>query len=92
MAYNEEFTPGNWGGPNHPPSRSVSLRSSTGAAPEALTAGTGWLYSEFVTVYLAGYDYRTGSGSGAGRRAPEDLRGGHLVAAVLPRSICLGRQ
>lgn len=73
MAYNEEFTPGNWGGPNYSFTLGSAVLSNTGAAPEALTAGTAWLYSEFVTGNLAGYDYSTGSGSGRATSA-EDLQ------------------
>jgi hypothetical protein len=61
MAYNEEFVPGNWGGPAY----NYYLSNNTFANPtnvvsSTLTEGTAWLYSQFSTGTLGGYDYSTG--------------------------------
>ena len=54
MAYNEEFIPGNWGGPAY----NFFLSNNTfGPAAGTLTEGTAWLYSQFAAGTLVGYDY-----------------------------------
>lgn len=71
MAYNEEFVPGNWGGPNYNFTLGNAVLSNTGAAPEYLTAGTAWLYSQFASGTLQDYDYSTGSSSTRATTAQE---------------------
>jgi hypothetical protein len=71
MAYNEEFVPGNWGGPNYSFSLGNAVLSNVGAPPEYLTAGTAWLYSQFASGTLAGYDYSTGPSSNRALDAEE---------------------
>jgi len=61
MAYNEEFVPGNWGGPAYNYYLSNNTFSNPGnTVSGTLTEGTAWLYSQFASGKLSGYDYSTG--------------------------------
>jgi hypothetical protein len=57
MAYNEEFVPGNWGGPAYKFFLANSALSNSSVPYSPLTEGTAWLYSHFAAGTLAGYDY-----------------------------------
>jgi hypothetical protein len=64
MAYNEEFVPGNWGGPAYNYYLSNNTFSNpTNTVASTLTEGTAWLYSQFAAGTLGGYDYSTTSTS-----------------------------
>lgn len=61
-----DFTPGNWGGPTY----YYSLGNVSQPVPANgvgsglnLSAGTAWLYSQFATGHLSGFDYGAGRGS-----------------------------
>jgi hypothetical protein len=73
MAYNEEFVPNNWG--NSTPFDftlgNQILSNPTGAVSSTLTEGTAWLYSQFASGNLAGYDYTNTSSIGRAGTAEE---------------------
>jgi VPDSG-CTERM motif len=72
MAYDEEFVPGNWGGPAYNYFLSNSTYSnSTGLPYSTLTQGTAWLYSQFAAGTLAGYDYSNSTLAGRANSAFE---------------------
>lgn len=71
MAYNEEFVPGNWGGPAYNFSLGNTALSNTSVPYSPLTEGTAWLYSQFAAGTLAGYDYSNTSTLGRAYSALE---------------------
>jgi hypothetical protein len=72
MAFNEEFVPGNWGGPAYDYYLSNNTFSNpSNAVSGTLTEGTAWLYSQYASGVLQGFDYSTGPSSNQATTAME---------------------
>ena len=68
IEYHENFTPVNWSGPAYNYGISTgAISGGPGSHPtfpgtqDTLSIGTAWLYRQFATGILAGYDYALGS-------------------------------